>query len=697
MKTLLAGLLILTGTAALPLSAQKDQEAIAGKGLESFENKDYRSALEAYTRLLEANPGNALYKYYKGVCLVELHEELDEAVELLYGASKSAVPGDALYYLALAYHHSYNFSEALRYYGRFERSVGKRTAQGMGVRRQMASCRAAKELTAMYNPYEVMNVSFINLYDSLQFTQVKMKGGQMQRKPPAYFKGKEDRGALTSIMFMPEQLQRGSYVYYAGYGRSKKEGSQLFRVRKGAGQNWAEPEAVAALNSEGDELLPYFDPIENDLYYASNGRQGIGGFDLYKSHYDAERDEWSEPINLGFPVNSAMDDYLLLPGNDLGMVMFFSDRQSSDSSLAVYRVHLVEPRRPVSSDVAMMQRISTMDNAAEEAMKASEKLASGDQVPLDPVVTKESLQNGSMKDGPESKTETAYTKVKLVNESDAYPADLGQALRHQARSDSLKDLVAGARLKVQAAEEANDRWVWQKQIMLWEKEAAVEQEQADALYAGLDLGNDMPGKAEPQPEAGLADTPAGDLPETITLDRVVGDTKVYRYTGSSPSDENKPVRLPAVEPVVGPAAVDQSARQPEPWPHQPAAGTASLQKGSPETAPVMNRMEILPTTPYTVDKPIPMDISLPLGVFYRIQLGAVSTPAEPGTFGGISPVTGEFLPDRGLYKYYAGKFSHYDAASAALSRIRSRGYEDAFIVSWYQGKPISVQRAKQLE
>ncbi len=70
---------------------------------------------------------------------------------------------------------------------------------------------------------------------------------------------------------------------------------------------------------------------------------------------------------------------------------------------------------------------------------------------------------------------------------------------------------------------------------------------------------------------------------------------------------------------------------------------------------------------------------------------------SPGAFGGISPVTGERLKDKGLIKYYAGKFSRYEDASEALPRIQTLGYEDAFIVAWYNGIQLTTQKAKQLE
>ncbi len=48
-------------------------------------------------------------------------------------------------------------------------------------------------------------------------------------------------------------------------------------------------------------------------------------------------------------------------------------------------------------------------------------------------------------------------------------------------------------------------------------------------------------------------------------------------------------------------------------------------------------------------------------------------------------------------KDFDQKFSRYEDASAALPRIQSLGYEDAFIVAWYNGIQVTTQKAKQLE
>jgi tetratricopeptide (TPR) repeat protein len=634
------------------------------ESLASFEKGEFRLAYEGFTKMIQDRSGNAMCSYYAGRCLVEMNEKLDEAIELLYSASGKSVPGDVDLYLGMAYHRNYNFAEAIRYYSRFETQAARQDVKVSRVKQLISDCRSAREITASYNQYAVMNVTFIDLSDSAEFTQIRMKGGELRRKPPEYFSPGEDREGLSSLMFMPVNPVRGDYIYYSGHNRAGRDGTQLFRVRRSAGRTWGDPEEIRTLNTEGDEILPYFDPIESDLYYASDGSGGVGGFDLYRSHYDTDRDQWSEPINLGFPVNSVMDEYLLLPGSDLGMLMFFSTREGTDSTVTVYRVHLVEPKKKADpNNPGMLKEIASMGGVAEEIL-AELRSVSGPG-------GKGSLDASQGEVGRESnppKREPAITKVTILSPATAsgsgsaggkapYQEILAEALQHQAASDSLKDLAISARARVRESDDPNDRWVWQKQIMVWEKKSRDEEELADALYARMDQRKEPAGPG-----------PAVNMPETIEVDTVIGDLTVYRYTNPYPGIEGEPGTQPEMKPPVTPAA-----------------------------SGYMNRFDILGASPYSESNPIPVDVTLPGGVYYRVQLGAFADEVEPGAFQGISPVTAETVSDRGLIKYYAGKFTKYEDASAALARIRSKGYEDAFIVAWYNGAAISTQRAKQLE
>ena len=75
------------------------------------------------------------------------------------------------------------------------------------------------------------------------------------------------------------------------------------------------------INTEYDEMTPYFDAKRKTLYFSSNGRINIGGFDIYSSEQD-ESGNWSEPVNIGYPLNSSVDDlYYVLESKKKGYLV----------------------------------------------------------------------------------------------------------------------------------------------------------------------------------------------------------------------------------------------------------------------------------------------------------------------------------------------------------------------------------------
>lgn len=98
---------------------------------------------------------------------------------------------------------------------------------------------------------------------------------------------------------------------------------------------------------------------------------------------------------------------------------------------------------------------------------------------------------------------------------------------------------------------------------------------------------------------------------------------------------------------------------------------------------------------YNAENPIPIDSPLPDGVVYRIQIGAFGTPREPQFFKGMVPVFGEKAG--ALTKYFIGNLTTYSSAEKALGVVKSKGFKDAFIIAWYNGKKVTPQRAQSLE
>ena len=180
---------------------------------------------------------------------------------------------------------------------------------------------------------ETANLEVVN-EDGRLFVFNPAKGGDLyfsesrngQWVRPVEFDSKVTTTHLKSHFFINEHEDR---IIFATSGKSKKDTDlDLYQTFKDAESGkWSKPAPFnLVINSDFDEDSPYLTPDEKTLYFASNGHGTIGGFDIFKSELDPETLTWSEPVNLGFPINSP-DDELYFKMNPDGKGGYFSSNR----------------------------------------------------------------------------------------------------------------------------------------------------------------------------------------------------------------------------------------------------------------------------------------------------------------------------------------------------------------------------------
>jgi len=85
----------------------------------------------------------------------------------------------------------------------------------------------------------------------------------------------------------------GTDIWYTEYNPKKN----IFKTPKNAGSR---------INTVADEVTPFYDFDTRTLYFSSNGFPSIGGLDVFKN--TGELGTWTYPQNVGYPVNSSVDD-----------------------------------------------------------------------------------------------------------------------------------------------------------------------------------------------------------------------------------------------------------------------------------------------------------------------------------------------------------------------------------------------------
>jgi len=82
---------------------------------------------------------------------------------------------------------------------------------------------------------------------------------------------------------------------------------------------------------------------------------------------------------------------------------------------------------------------------------------------------------------------------------------------------------------------------------------------------------------------------------------------------------------------------------------------------------------------------------------YKIQIGVFKNSPDEEALKKIPPVSKLTIPDKGLTKYFAGKYSSYEEAQKDLKKVRDSGFSGAFIVAFYKGERISISKAKDID
>lgn len=104
----------------------------------------------------------------------------------------------------------------------------------------------------------------------------------------------------------PSISEDGKTLYFSSDMSGGFGGRDLYRSTFENGK-WMRPVNLGeAINTSQDEVFPYVH-LNRTLYFSSNGHPGIGGLDIFKSAII--EDQFTEPDNVGYPVNSSQDDF----------------------------------------------------------------------------------------------------------------------------------------------------------------------------------------------------------------------------------------------------------------------------------------------------------------------------------------------------------------------------------------------------
>lgn len=108
---------------------------------------------------------------------------------------------------------------------------------------------------------------------------------------------------------------------------------------------WQKPVNLGeGVNTAGNEMSPFIHKDNHTLYFSSDGWVGMGGYDLFISRFGKDS-LWSEPVNLGYPINTWSDEIGMVVTAD-GSKAFFSSAINDSTGKDIYAFDLYPEIRP---------------------------------------------------------------------------------------------------------------------------------------------------------------------------------------------------------------------------------------------------------------------------------------------------------------------------------------------------------------
>lgn len=293
------------------LKRTPEEEAIDKQHLKEaqnlFEQSNYQEAALLYKQLELNTELDAIHSYNYGVCLFHARKDKVHCAHLLEKASQGKnVPPDVFYYLGRANHLNYRFSTALKAYQKFAELGKPAEVKKFNLDKEIEHCNNGLKLVNNPVVIEVFDKKHISLESvHMAFTHLE-SGAKILISTEDLLSSVDKKKNYKPVIFLAPDKNT---IYYSSYGENEGHGKDIFCIKKLGNGKWSPtPFNISSINSDYDEEYPALAPDGKTLFFSSKGFNTMGGYDIFKCEWNENTQAWSEPVNLGSPINSPYDD-----------------------------------------------------------------------------------------------------------------------------------------------------------------------------------------------------------------------------------------------------------------------------------------------------------------------------------------------------------------------------------------------------
>lgn len=140
----------------------------------------------------------------------------------------------------------------------------------------------------------------------------------------------------------------GKTIFFVSNRQGGKGNKDIWKIVKLLDGSWSNAINLGdSINTAGNEMSPFIHPDNKTFYFSSDGFPGMGGLDLFISEIN-ENKKFSKPRNLGFPINSAENEFRIVI-DAKGQTAYYSSDRNSETGQDIYKFELYPEIQPIKT------------------------------------------------------------------------------------------------------------------------------------------------------------------------------------------------------------------------------------------------------------------------------------------------------------------------------------------------------------
>jgi|GEM_PF-32225 len=292
-----------------------------------FNHGRFAEAGRIYEELLRENPRNESFNFHFAVCMYETGN-MESALKH-FERSGTGFPLTN-FYLGNIFFLNYEFDKAVTAYRRFLQTLRTGDKRIPNLRRRIAQAEQAARMLlrvediAIIDSLVVDRVDFLSRINSERFnhevgslTQERIRVNEHRTEDKITFT------RLASDRMLSSNLHNGKMNIFTSH--------RLLN-------DWSAPMLLPAIinSPNANENYPFLMSDGVTVFFASDGENSIGGYDIFITRHIPASNSYLPPENMGMPFNSPYNDFMLVIDEVNNIGWFASDRYQPDDKIIIY-------------------------------------------------------------------------------------------------------------------------------------------------------------------------------------------------------------------------------------------------------------------------------------------------------------------------------------------------------------------------